>query len=188
MDFTLKKKALRDCISQRIAALPDDYVAESDEGILQMIKSLKEFVSARNIMIYHSVKREPATLGIAAAALASGKTVAFPYCYRGGIMQARVVSSLDELQPAMLGIPAPPDTAPAIPPEELDLIFVPALTFDEAGYRLGYGGGYYDRYLNGIPAFTTGLGRDKLLMDELPRDRHDIAVKCIITESQVLRT
>ena len=165
--------------------MPEDYIIDSNWGIFLRVLSLKSFNDARTVMIYCSIKREPDTLEIAKAALHMGKTVAFPYCYKGGIMEARVVGSMSELQPAMLGIPAPPDTAPPIAPEELELIIVPALTYDLAGNRLGYGGGYYDRYLNGIPALTVGITRERLLERELPVEPHDIAVKCVVTEERI---
>ena len=187
MSPELLKANLRKQLSGDIAELPDEYITGSDEGLLRLTTMLDEFRSARNIMIYHSVEREPATPEIAKTALAMGKTVAFPYCYRGGIMNARIVGSLDELRPAMLGIPAPQETAPIIAPEELDLIIVPALTYDRAGYRLGYGGGYYDRYLCGVTAFMAGMARSRLITDELPRQPHDIAVDCVITEDAVMR-
>jgi len=136
-------------------------------------------------MLYCSVEREPCTLGIAEAALSAGKTVAFPFCFRGGIMQARAVSAVSELRPAMLGIPAPPEDAPVIAPEDLDIVIVPAIAFDEGGYRLGYGGGYYDRYLCSIPAYTIGLARERLIKGSLPRESHDISVRCVVTESEV---
>ena len=183
--MSLTKSEMRKCLSKKIAALPDDYISDSDEGLLLRTTSLSQFINARNIMVYHSVEREPDTTGIAKAAFAMGKTVSFPYCYRKGIMHARIVKSLTELHPAMLGIPAPPETAPIIRPEELDLVIVPALTYDIAGYRLGYGGGYYDRYLSGTPAFMVGLARERLIMDILPRERHDVAVNCVITEARI---
>jgi len=179
------KFQLRQQIGGEIAALQDVYISDSDKGLFLRVVSLEEFAAARNIMIYYSVKREPATHEIAEAALSMGKTVAFPLCCRGGIMHAHVVQSLDDLRPAMLGIPAPPDTSPVIAQEELDLVVVPALTYDRNGYRIGYGGGYYDRYLRGISAFTVGLARERLLRDELPREAHDIAVKCVVTEERV---
>ena len=178
------KAELREKINEEIAALPGDYISASDNGLLLRVMLLKEFIAARNIMVYCSVKREPATWGIIEAAMSMGKTVAFPLCYRGGLMDARSVSDLRELRPAMLGIPAPPDTAPVMPPEELDLIIVPALAYDKSGYRLGYGGGYYDRFLCNIRAFTVGVARERLIMEELPREPHDIAVKCLITECE----
>ena len=181
-----QKAKLRQQISEGISALSDEYIAASDEGIYLSVASTDIFAKARNIMIYYSVKREPATLKLASTALSMGKTVAFPLCYRGGIMQARAVLSLDDLLPAMLGIPAPPDTSPLIAPDELDLIIVPALTYDIRGFRLGYGGGYYDRYLMGISAYTIGIGRERLIKERLPTDTHDIAVNCVATEERIL--
>ena len=184
--ISVLKTELRWVIGGDILALPHDYIRDSDEGICERVLSLAEFVSARNIMMYCSVKREPATREIALAALAIGKTVSFPLCYSGGIMEARVVSSLDELRPAVLGIPAPQRTAPVIDPSDLDLIIVPALAFDSRGYRLGYGGGYYDRFLCDLPAFTVGITRERLIKEELPTEPHDIAVNCVITEDRTI--
>ena len=186
MDLKSIKSELRLTVQHEITGLSDEYISESDAGLFYHIKSLKEFIAARNIMLYCSVKREPATPEIAKIAFAAGKTVAYPLCYRNGIMQARIVADLSRLKPAMLGIPAPSETDPAIDPEDLDLIIVPALTYDKSGFRLGYGGGYYDRYLAGISAFTVGIARDRLIRDELPGEPHDIAVKCVITESGIL--
>ena len=183
MDNDIKSE-LRALISEEIAALPEDYVTFSNEMLFKRVIELDEFIIARNIFLYHNVKREPETIEIAKAALALGKTVAFPYCYNGGIMEARVINDLSELQPAMLGIPTPPKTAPIIQPEELELMVVPGLAFDRKGYRLGYGGGYYDRYLHGLPAFTVGLTRERLLKEDLPVQPHDIPVMCIVTEER----
>ena len=137
-------------------------------------------------MLYCSVKREPATMEIAKAALSAGKAVAFPFCYRGGIMEARIIHNLGELQPSMLGIPAPPRSAPVIAADELDMIIVPALAYDFSGYRIGYGGGYYDRYLSTTPALTVGIARERLMKDNIPVQPHDIAVRCIVTEERVI--
>ena len=182
------KSEMREQLRAAISALPEDYIRKSDEGLLRAVTTRNEFIDARNIMMYCSVEREPDTLGIAEAAMSVGKTVAFPRCYGSGIMKAHIIRSLDELKPSMFNIPAPPATAPVAAPEELDLIIVPALTYDMSGHRLGYGGGYYDRYLNGIVAFTIGLARHRLIADELPRERHDIPVCCMATECILLYT
>ena len=185
MNIELLKKELRKKVHEEIAALPEEYVADSDKRLFLRVKSLKEFIEARNIMIYCSVEREPDTLEIAKDALSTGKTVAFPLSYKGGIMQARIVKDLSELQPAALGIPAPPEEAPVLPPEQLDIVIVPALTFDIAGYRLGYGGGYYDRYLQDLNVFTLGMARERLIKEDLLKEPHDIAVKCVVTEEKI---
>jgi len=185
MSDVQSKIELRKRLIDEIAALPTEYLSDSDEWLFLRVTSLKEFNAARNIMVYCSVEREPDTHMIAQAALSTGKTVAFPYCYRGGIMQARIVRDLSELKPSMLGIPAPSDEAPMISPEELDLIIVPALAYDYSGYRVGYGGGYYDRYLSGVRAYTVGIARERLMMEKLPKEKHDVPVKCVITESEI---
>jgi len=179
------KKQLRNTVRKEIATLSGDYIERSNAGILIGLLSLDEYKKAKNIMLYHSIDREPDTIAIANAALKDGKTVAFPYCYPGGKMEARIVDNLHDFTPALLGIPAPPDHAPVIAPHELDLIVVPALIFDKSGYRLGYGGGYYDRYLADIPAYTIGITRHKLLRDEVPKEQHDVAVNCLITEESI---
>ena len=180
------KTELRKILRDEIAALPGGYIAESDAGLFRQLTSLKEFISARNIMMYYSVKREPDTVLIAKAALSGGKNLSFPYCLGGGIMQARVVRSLSELKPAALRIPAPTSVAPVIAPEELDLVVVPALTYDRAGYRLGHGAGYYDRFLRCTLAYRVGLAREMLIRDELPRQSHDVAVKCVVSENGII--
>jgi len=179
------KHELRRQVRAEIEALPESYIFESDEGIFQNIMALPEFLAAQSIMVYYSVGREPDTIRLAEYALASGKTVAFPYCYLAGKMEARVVQKLSDLTPKMLGIPAPEKSAMMIEPEELDMVIVPALTYDIDGYRLGYGGGYYDRFLPKTNAFTLGLAREKLIMENAPREEHDVAVNCVVTESSV---
>jgi len=181
------KTEMRERLQAEIDALPIEYISSSNEGIYSNTIKLSEYAKARNIMLYYSVKREIDTVMLAKAALADGKTVAFPTCLKGGIMHARVVKDLNELKPAMLGIPAPPETAPIIKPEELELIIVPAFCYDIVGYRIGYGGGYYDRYLSGLQAFTVGIARKRLMKDDrLPFEPHDIPVNCVVTEEAAL--
>jgi len=185
MNNALSKTEYRKRLHKEIAALSDEYVAESDDLLFSRVTALEEYVAAQRVMLFYSIKRETDTIGIAEDALAAGKTVAFPYCYRGGIMEARIVSSLDELEESMLGIPAPPETAQILAPEEIDLIIVPALAYDIEGYRVGYGGGYYDRFLKKTNAFTVGLARERLIMKSAPKEAHDIAVNCVVTEANV---
>lgn len=179
------KSELRELTQNNIDALPDEYIFKSNAGILKNMLSLREYKDAKSVMLFYSVGREPDTLLLAEAAFADNKKVAFPFCLRKGIMHAHVVSSPDELRPAMLGIPAPPEDAPVLSPYELDLIIVPALTYDRDGFRLGYGGGYYDRYLADTSAFTVGIARERLLMDKVLREPHDIAVRRLVTEKEV---
>jgi 5-formyltetrahydrofolate cyclo-ligase len=69
----------------------------------------------------------------------------------------------------------------------LDFIIVPALTYDREGYRLGVGGGYYDRFLLRTNAFTAGVARERIMRDMLIHEAHDIPVKCVVTEKNAAR-
>ena len=84
-----------------------------------------------------------------------------------------------------LGEPAA--DAPRMEPENGGVIIVPALAFDRSGYRMGQGGGYYDRYLSARNLFSVGIGRSCLLCDSVLRESHDKPVSCLVTETGVYR-
>ena len=185
MDRTYKKQ-FRKGVQADIAALPEDYLKMSNEGIREHFLSLPEYEDAGTIFAYISEGREPDTVGILQAALAAGKTVALPISLDDGVMEPRAIRSLDELTEGRFHIPAPPADAPLVKEEDIDLIIVPAVTFNSRGYRLGRGGGYYDRFLARSDAFSVGLGRDRLIR-EVPLEDHDQGVACLVTESGVKR-
>lgn len=180
----IDKNILRKKLLAEIEALPSDYITQSDESIFSKIIDLQEFKKARVIFSYYSLGREPDTVRILEYALSYSKTVTLPVCFKGGGMEARAISSLDELARSDFGLLEPLTSTRIVLPEELDFIIVPALTYDRNGYRLGRGGGYYDRYLCKTKAFTIGLARQSLIYDELPREAHDIPVDCVVTEKR----
>ena len=182
----MDKKEFRKGVLADIAALPEEYVEESDAGIREHFLAMPEYEEASVIFAYISQGREPDTVGIIQKALADGKTVALPVSLPGGIMEPRMIRSLDELVPGRYHIPAPSESAPLVEEESIDLIIVPAVTFDGNGYRLGRGGGYYDRFLSRSGAVSVGLGRDRLIRD-VPLEPHDQGVACLVTESGVKR-
>ncbi len=138
--------------------------------------------SAETVFCYVSVGWEIATGPILAAALAEGRRLCVPRCLPGGVMHACAVSSPGELRPGALGIPEPGEDCPVVPPEEIGLAVVPGLAFDRSGYRLGRGGGYYDRYLPLLRCPRVGLCQARFLLPALPRGPYDVPVDRIITE------
>lgn len=100
-------------------------------------------------------------------------------------MAARQISSVADLTEQTYGIPEPGAHCPEIPPEQIDLCIVPALACDRLGYRLGYGGGFYDRFLCQTHAETAALCASSRFLDRLPADRFDIPCRTIITENEV---
>ena len=182
----MDKKSFRKEVLAEIDSLPADYIAASDKGIMENFLSLPEFIRAKTVFAYISTGREPDTVGIIKAALSLGKTVCLPVSFDGGIMQPRKIESLEELVPGKFGIPAPPDNAPCVKEEDIDLIIVPAVTFDRRGFRLGRGGGYYDRFLSKSSACSVGLGRERLIKP-VPLEPHDMCADCVVTEENIYR-
>lgn len=98
-------------------------------------------------------------------------------------MTAREISTLAQLQPGKFGIREPASSSPVVLPSEIDLCIVPCLCADPDGYRLGYGGGYYDRFLAQSTAYRIALcAADRLLQTPLPREATDIPCDYILTE------
>ena len=187
MDIRDKKKLMRAELMKREAELSAEYVAESNAGIANKLLSLPEFQAADCVMFFYSIWNEPDTIRLMEKAFELGKTVALPETLKGGIMKARAVNSLRELKPAVFNIPAPPPDMPELIPEDLDFILVPSVAYDSKGFRLGHGGGYYDRFLTRTGAFKCGIAREQMLIDAAPRGKHDIAVDCLVTENRILR-
>ena len=150
--------------------------------ILEHILQWERYQAAKTLMVYVSVGDEVETLPLLHAALQAGKRVALPRCKRGGSMEAAVVTEMSQLRRGMLQIPEPPETFPALPQEEIELILAPGLLFDGQGNRLGQGGGYYDRYLAGYTGYTCGVAFAVQMVDVLATKPHDMRMDAIVTE------
>ena len=125
-------------------------------------------------------------LPLAEQALRLGKRIAFPLCHpKTHKMTFHAVDTLGELTVGAYGIPEPDHHLPTVTANARTLCIVPALSFDRFGYRLVYGGGYYDRFLSEFAGISVGLVYEALCVEELPRDRYDERVDLIITEKGV---
>jgi 5-formyltetrahydrofolate cyclo-ligase len=177
-----EKRKLRQTLRELTDALPEDYLARSNRAIEKKVLATDTWKRAKTVFIYVSTGREPDTRGLLKAALAEGKTLAVPLTFAGGAMDARVIQSLNDLKPGRLGILEPVAEAPVLPPNQIDLIVVPCVAADRQGYRLGHGGGYYDRYLASVHCETVCLCRERLLFETLPHDARDIPLDQVVTE------
>lgn len=181
-----EKAALRRAINERISALDEEYLRESDRGIWENVLSLPEFRSAHTVFAYLSVDRECDTRRIVDQLLQEGRRVALPRSRKGGVMDFALYDGT--LAEGMYGIPQPPDEAETVEPGDGDLMLVPALCCDVRGVRLGHGGGYYDRYLAGRRVPAACLCRERLLLEKVPQDWNDFAVGFVITELRKIKT
>ena len=155
--------------------------------MLRAFLSLPELETARTVLLFYGVGKEPDTRGLITALLNQGKTVSLPRCLPGRKMEARAVTDLDGLRPGAYGILEPGEACPVVGRDEIDLILAPNLCCDELGYRLGHGAGYYDRYLSGYAGITAALCPEEWLQAELPKDEFDLPVDIILTQARVRR-
>ena len=157
----------------------------AEAAVVSKILSLTSFRFAETVLLYYPIKGEINVLPIAEAAIKAGKRVAFPLCdIESSTMTYHIVSDLSELKEGSYGIPEPSSDLPIYTPTrgKNDLIIIPAVCFDRHGYRVGYGKGYYDRYLNTFGGTAVGVTFNKLLRSEVPRGRFDKQVSLIVTE------
>ena len=177
------KPALRRELKHRIGTLDENYINESNVGILNVLLALPEFISAPRVFTYLSVEREVDTRAMIAMCAELGKPVAIPGDMNGGLMSFGLLDRpFAELYKGPFGIPVPAHNALRLQPEPGDIMIVPALCCTGSGYRLGHGGGYYDRYLSAHEVFSVCLCREKLILETLPLEPHDVPVNCVITE------
>ncbi len=167
-----------------------DSVGEKTEKYSRLICEkcalLPEFEMAGTVLLYFAKGSEVDLSGLAGLALDMGKCVAYPRCREKGEMTFHKISSLDELKEGAFGIMEPSEDAPLCD-DGGAICFIPALAYDKDGFRLGWGGGYYDRYLAPFKGTKIGVAFDVCVTERLPRGKHDIKTDYIITESQVKR-
>mgnify|MGYP001053946702 CR=1 FL=1 len=151
---------------------------------------LPEVRSAQTVMLFSSIRSEVSTDHVLQWALSGSKRLVLPRVDKDtGCIEARLVRSLDGLVTSSFGIREPSTSAPLVDPKEIQVVAVPGLAFDRLGYRVGYGGGYYDRFLGslGQNAFVTGVGFAGQLVERVPRTSDDCRLLCLITEEGIVR-
>ncbi len=182
--ITAEKATLRKAVKE--FCLSETQKARSDTLLLQRFLAFPQLLRSTHVLLYYGVGAEPDTAALLAPLEKAGKVTALPRCLSGGAMEARRYLGPDQLVPDPFGIPQPDESCPVLAPDAFSLILVPALCCDERGYRLGHGGGYYDRYLPRSRAVTVALCRDALLRPHLPTEAHDVPVDIVLTETRCL--
>ena len=178
------KRALRARLRAQTAALPPRARAESDRLLARRFLALPQVDAAGTLLLFWGVGTEPDTRPILEALWARGKEVLLPRCLPGRVLEARRVRDPRELLPGALGIPEPGEACPTVGWGDIGLILAPAVAYDRRCFRLGQGGGYYDRCLAGYGGRTVGLCRDVLLQERLPVEPHDRGVELVLTETR----
>lgn len=173
-------------------AMPAELRESASLSICNRITSMASFGLCDAVLCYYPVGSEVDILCIAKVALERGKTVGFPVC-RDGEMEFYSVNSLDEVsEKNCYGIPEPKaNEENIIVPTKTTMIIMPGLLFDKHGKRIGYGGGYYDKYIRRYPdmlhsAMTVGVTYSAFLSDiPIPYTDLDISVALVVTEKKL---
>ena len=155
-----------------------------ESRISAVLSSTMVYKCCSQILLYASMTDEISTWDIAKKALADGKKLLYPKCEGDHEMNFYYVSSPDELTPGMFGIPEPSDKE-LYRPANGDICIVPGLAYDKFGYRLGYGRGFYDRFLSEFGGVTVGLCYSSFIESGLPRGKYDIKTDVLLTEKGV---
>ena len=184
----MPKRSLRQQILARRRALSHDQWLASSRMAQRQLIALEEFSRATCIALYAPAHNETDTAGILEAAFAAGKRVLYP-AVCGERMVFRQVEGLHHLAEGSFGILEPCPTGIDHHADEPDLIVVPGVAFDQNGHRIGYGKGFYDRFLlhPGRKAHLVGLCHDFQLIDgAIPAEEHDIRMELIVTDRRVI--
>ncbi len=163
----------------------------SKDEVVQLSKRIedklyKSFSNAESFLFYYPFKNEVTLLNLAKTLLEIGKTVAFPKTEGKEIIPI-AINNLSELTPGKFSIPEPPYNPQKIL-KAIDVVFVPGIAFDLNCFRIGYGGGFYDRFLAKWKIGTKiGICFDFQVVEKIPATPLDIPMDVVITEKREIR-
>lgn len=177
------KNELREKMNEIGESLSEEYMYEADEKIMNNLLESEEYKNASNIFIYLGKRPEIDTSKIIERAWNDGKNIAIPYCVDKENMIALKIESFDDLIPGAFGI-LEPNPEKAAKMKKIDLVVLPCCTADRNGNRLGFGRGYYDRFLSKGKYKNVLLIREKQIAEKVPTGEHDVKVSKIITENK----
>ena len=161
---------------------------QSSEQIGLNLQAFPQFQRAGIILFYATWGKEVDTLPMISLALESGKRVSLPIVRaKERDMLLAEIRHPGDLAPGYCSIPEPRAEARLIAFEAVDVVIVPGLAFDSFGYRLGYGGGYYDRLLKKLGFQTLiGLAYNSQVLSQIPHESYDVPIDWIITENKII--
>lgn len=177
----MDKKALRQLIGEKKRAMGAEEIEARSAALAEKLFATGQYARARSLYAYLSINQEVRTTPIIERAWADGKRVAVPKTY-GKDMRFIWLDSFDQLSPGAYGVPEPVADGP-VADDEAALLLLPGLAFDREGRRVGYGGGYYDRYLAAHPSHpTVALCYGFQLFDRLETQAHDVPADLVISD------
>ena len=181
-----EKAQLRRLIRSKLINLSDVERTAEDHTLFSAFLRLPQVEQAKTLFLFWGTGTEPDTAQLFAPLLERGKRIGLPRMLPGRQMEVRQYCPDRPPIKHAFGILEPDETCPLIEAKDIDLVLVPALCYDRRGFRLGMGGGYYDRWLVHYSGITVGLCRQALIQNCVPSEPHDQPVDVVITPDAVL--
>ena len=182
----MNKKNIRSLISEKRDNISKNEKDFLDRKIINFLTSLEEFIISKNICIYVNYKSEINTKKIIKIALENNKNIYVPRIKKNREMEFVKIKSLDDLEKNKMGILEPKlNLKDSV--EKIDINVLPGLAFDLEGGRIGYGGGYYDRYFYDKECLNISLCYEIQIIDKIPMESHDIEYDYLISEERILK-
>lgn len=183
----MDKKDLRKRLIEKRKSLDKTEKARWDKAISEKIINSDYFKNAKQVLVFSSTDDEFDTSYIVEYGKLKAKQLFYPLCTdRNGNMIFLKVDSPDDLVSGMYGIKEPKSTCEKYIAKENDLVIVPCLSADRHKSRIGYGKGYYDRFLKDFNGVSISPCYNAMLEDEIPTDKYDIQINIIVTDKEVI--
>lgn len=180
----MTREQIRESIRNKRENISVIQAAELSARISERVLGMKEYRAAKRVLCYASLIGEVRTESLNARILSDGKELLLPRVTGKGAMEAVRVTDLSALRPGKLRIPEV-ENAETQPPEGIDIALVPGIAFDRFGGRIGFGGGYYDRFLPQTGALRVGLAFGMQLVENTFALEHDQKMDLLITEDDI---
>ena len=184
-----EKKLIRKEMKESLALLTKPYYEQYSTKIANTLYNDEDWLNAKVIGITISKEPEVDTYQIIRKAWEAGKEVVVPKCNpKDKTLTFRKITEFSQLEAVFYGLFEPIiEQTMEVYPEDIDLLFVPGLAYTREGFRLGFGGGYYDRYLTSYNGKTLSLAFHVQVIPQFPIEKHDIPVSKIITNDEVIK-
>ncbi|WP_404313851.1 5-formyltetrahydrofolate cyclo-ligase [Bacillus lumedeiriae] len=184
----MEKQVVRRQVKEELSKMSKCTYEQLSFQIARQLFSLKEWKEAQTVAVTVSNVPEVDTWQIIRQGWMEGKKMVVPKCVPAErAMRFYELKSFTELEMVYFGLYEPnPSSTCLVDRAEMELILVPGLAFSRSGSRLGFGGGYYDRFLMGYEGKTAALAFSQQLLENLPREPHDVPVMKLITEDEMI--
>ena len=182
----MDKKLIRNDMRQRLKWMDEEIYFQRSRLILQRLLQEPSIIKGKTIAVTISGFPEVETREIIKALWGRKKIVAVPKCEpKTREMNFYAITNFEQLETVYLNIEEPKVIETTyISKEEIDVMIVPGVVFNEIGYRVGFGGGYYDRYLPAFSGEKLSIAFDEQIADGVPTEAHDIPVNIILTDKR----